>query len=251
MPLPPAGPPVARSDESREVSELKKGDLKKQEILSTAEDFFCRKGYEQTSVQDIIDRLNSSKGSFYHHFASKEALLEGICANRAEQIFSVASEEASRAGSSLERLNILLAGMLPFREEKLSFLLMLLPVFALPEGRTVREYYSSALISLFRGSVCRQIESAGEEGELFCEDPEIAADLILSLVSRLWIRITDLIIEAENRRSEPDLSECLRLTESCRICIERYLFLPFGSLSLTDISSLRLTIGQIHTHWMQ
>ena len=67
---------------------------------------------------------------------------------RAEQIFSVASEEASRAGSSLERLNILLAGMLPFREEKLSFLLMLLPVFALPEGRTVREYYSRVNIMI-------------------------------------------------------------------------------------------------------
>ena len=42
---------------------------------------------------------------------------------------------------------------------------------------------------------------------------------------------------------------CLRLAEACRTCIERYLFLPFGSIVLTDIPSLRLTIGQIHTHW--
>ena len=63
---------------------MRKGDIRKQEILATAEQLFCRNGYEQTSVQDIIDCLHSSKGSFYHHYASKEALLEGICRNRAE-----------------------------------------------------------------------------------------------------------------------------------------------------------------------
>ena len=55
-----------------------KGDLRKKQILDTAEAMFAERGYEQTSVQDIIDCLHSSKGSFYHHYASKEALLEGI-----------------------------------------------------------------------------------------------------------------------------------------------------------------------------
>ena len=41
---------------------MKKGDLRKQEILQTAEKLFCRKGYEQTSVQDILDQLKTSKG---------------------------------------------------------------------------------------------------------------------------------------------------------------------------------------------
>ena len=50
---------------------MRKGDIRKQEILATAEQLFCRNGYEQTSVQDIIDCLHSSKGSFYHHYASK------------------------------------------------------------------------------------------------------------------------------------------------------------------------------------
>ena len=86
---------------------MKKGDLRKKEILSTAEELFCRQGYEKTSVQDIIDRLNSSKGSFYHHFASKEALLEGICRNRAEQIFIVSSDRTDQFASAPEKLNSL------------------------------------------------------------------------------------------------------------------------------------------------
>ena len=228
---------------------MKKGDLKKQEILATAEEMFCRNGYAATGVQDIIDRLDTSKGSFYHHFASKEAVLEDICANRAAAIYFAAEKEAGRASGSIDRLNILLSGMIPFREEKLPFLLMLLPVFAEPEGRIVRDCYSDTLVSLFRGAVCRQIETGNAEGDLSCDDPEKAADLILSLVSGLWIRIANLIIEAESRQAEPDLSECLRLADAYRTCIERYLFLPFGSIVLTDIPQLRLTIGQIHTHW--
>ena len=58
---------------------MKKGDIKKQVILQTAETMFCRNGYETTSVQDILDALHTSKGSFYHHYASKELLLEEIC----------------------------------------------------------------------------------------------------------------------------------------------------------------------------
>ena len=63
---------------------MKKGDLKKQEILRTAESLFCRYGYEATSIQDVLDELKTSKGSFYHHFVSKEALLEEICRIRAK-----------------------------------------------------------------------------------------------------------------------------------------------------------------------
>ena len=228
---------------------MKKGDLKKQEILATAEEMFCRNGYAATGVQDIIDRLDTSKGSFYHHFASKDVVLEGICANRAAFIYSAAEKEAGHASGNIDRLNILLSGMIPFQEEKLPFLLMLMPVFAEPEGRIVRDCYSDTLVSLFRGAVCRQIKAGNADGDLSCDDPENAADLILSLVSGLWIRIANLIIEAENRQAEPDLSECLRLADACRTCIERYLFLPFGSIVLTDIPQLRLTIGQIHTHW--
>ena len=43
---------------------MKKGELKKQEIMETAEILFCKKGYEQTSIQDILDKLKTSKGSF-------------------------------------------------------------------------------------------------------------------------------------------------------------------------------------------
>ena len=231
------------------VMTLRKGDLRKKEILETAEMMFCRNGYEKTSIQDIIDVLHSSKGSFYHHFVSKEALLEGICRIRAEQNFTATVKSIDESLDSVQCLDLLLSGMLPFRDEKLSFLLMLLPLFQSPDGKTVRNYYSEALSEHFRESVRKQIEQAAIEEKLFCTDPEYTVDIILSVVNRLWINICDKIITAENQGKETDVSELLRLTDSCRTAVSRILSLPYGVITITDITMLKDMCMQIHQHW--
>ncbi|GFI18454.1 fatty acid metabolism regulator protein [Lachnospiraceae bacterium] len=48
-------------------------------ILDTAFRLFMEKGYERTSIQDIIDHLGGlSKGAIYHHFKSKEDILAAV-----------------------------------------------------------------------------------------------------------------------------------------------------------------------------
>lgn len=230
---------------------MRKGDIRKQEILDTAEVLFCRNGYEQTGIQEILDSLKISKGSFYHHYVSKEALLEGICRRRAEQIYAAASAAADREDSAVRNLDILLSGMIPFRDEKLSFLLMLLPIFRLPEGRMVREQYCDALSDQFRGRVSEVLKRGCSGGDIICDDPDTVSDLILSAVNRLWVLICGLIIRNEEERSETDLSECLRLTDCYRMSIERILSLPYGSLELIDIPDLGHLSEQIHNHWKQ
>lgn len=47
-------------------------------ILDAARRLFAEKGYEKTSVQDIISATGLSKGAVYHHFRSKEAILDRL-----------------------------------------------------------------------------------------------------------------------------------------------------------------------------
>ena len=48
-------------------------------ILDVAFRLFMKKGYEHTSIQDIIDNLGGlSKGAIYHHFKSKEDILVAV-----------------------------------------------------------------------------------------------------------------------------------------------------------------------------
>lgn len=48
-------------------------------ILDTATRLFTEKGYEKTTIQDIVNELDGlSRGAIYHHFASKEAIVDGV-----------------------------------------------------------------------------------------------------------------------------------------------------------------------------
>lgn len=59
-------------------------------ILAVSTQMFTEKGYEKTSIQDIIDELGMSKGAIYHHFKSKEDILSAVMEKelgRAEDMF--------------------------------------------------------------------------------------------------------------------------------------------------------------------
>ena len=50
----------------------------RQALLDAATELFGTVGFDATSVQTIVDRANVTKGGFYHHFESKQALLHEI-----------------------------------------------------------------------------------------------------------------------------------------------------------------------------
>ena len=64
-------------EEIREVS--------KEKILEAALELFGNKGYNSTSISDIVKKAGVSKGLLYHYFESKEELLRGMIANISEK----------------------------------------------------------------------------------------------------------------------------------------------------------------------
>lgn len=55
-------------------------------ILNISAQLFTEKGYEQTSIQDIINAVGMSKGAIYHHFKSKEEILEAVLEKHSEYL---------------------------------------------------------------------------------------------------------------------------------------------------------------------
>jgi len=47
-------------------------------IITAAWDLFYEQGYDDTTVEEIIERSGTSKGSFYHYFEGKDALLGSL-----------------------------------------------------------------------------------------------------------------------------------------------------------------------------
>lgn len=50
----------------------------KGKIITAAWDLFYEQGYEDTTVEEIIEKSGTSKGSFYHYFEGKDALLGSL-----------------------------------------------------------------------------------------------------------------------------------------------------------------------------
>ena len=50
-----------------------------EKILDVAQRLFLEKGYDNTTIQDIVDQLGGlSKGAVYHHFKSKEEIMDAV-----------------------------------------------------------------------------------------------------------------------------------------------------------------------------
>ena len=228
---------------------MKKGELKKQEILRTAEARFCRDGYEKTSIQDILDDLHTSKGSFYHHFVSKEALLEEICRNRAAEYSEHVFQRITEDMNPSDRLNLLIDGMIPFNGGKISFLLMLIPVFSGPEGIMIRNCYANELERLYGGKIADTLQKGTEESVYACSDPEFSAKMLSMLVNRFWLEICDQVLENEALGRNTDAGDLMSLTDNYRRVMERLISAPYGSLDLISLPEVQALTQQIHLHW--
>lgn len=83
-----------------------KPETRRNQLIDCAEALFFSKGFESTTVQDILDMAKVSKGGFYHHFKSKDELLFGVIYRSAEAVFSDMEAIAQDvAASPLDRLH--------------------------------------------------------------------------------------------------------------------------------------------------
>ena len=70
-------------------------------ILDVSTRLFSEKGYDDTSLQDIINETKLSKGAIYHHFSSKEDILKAIfhrLGNENVEIFAKIRDDSRLSG---------------------------------------------------------------------------------------------------------------------------------------------------------
>ena len=72
-------------------------------IITAAWKLFYEQGYENTTVEDIVFESETSKGSFYHYFDSKDAVL-GTLANVFDEKYAELMEVMDPELSAMEKL---------------------------------------------------------------------------------------------------------------------------------------------------
>ena len=101
-------------------ADMKKGEQRKQELLKLAYRMFIEKGYENTSIDEIVAKAGIAKGTYYYYFASKEATLEAVIEMMIEKESAVAKELLQAPLSIHEKLVSVVNAFRPEKEDRKS-----------------------------------------------------------------------------------------------------------------------------------
>lgn len=75
---------------------VKEAEERRNEILNVSEKLFMIKGFDYTSITDILDEIGIARGTLYYHFKSKEDILDGIIHRLTSRLVEKAKAIAGR-----------------------------------------------------------------------------------------------------------------------------------------------------------
>ena len=73
-------------------------------IAEIAADLFYQQGFEHTSFADIAEKVNISRGNFYHHFKSKDDILQAVIDIRLARTQAMLEQWERESASPAERI---------------------------------------------------------------------------------------------------------------------------------------------------
>ncbi len=208
---------------------MRKGDEKRAAMLDAAEQMFCERGFENSSVQDLMKSVGTSKGGFYHYFTGKEEILAALCERRAVCSAEALEGAFAHAASPMERIDAVLYAFQPLRLSEAAFLKMLLPYLQTTAARNTALAYQDALQETFLPIFRQEIEAAKAAGTVY---PEVKGmeSAVLHLVNRCWLDAVCLM--------NGDASELLNSLNAYRRAVELLLGAPFGSITIVRVEEL-------------
>lgn len=154
-------------------------------ILDVSLELFIQKGYENTSIQDIVNNLGGlTKGAIYHHFKSKDEILDAV----AQRIY--ASAENSMIGiinsnklTGLEKLRKIFECSIENPNQDLMFSTSL----KLLDNPNLLAIQMKELIEdVVPNYIQPVIEEGMQDGSIKTDYPKELAEVII-LLSNIWI----------------------------------------------------------------
>lgn len=151
----------------------------RKKILEVSKDLFLEKGFDNTSIQDIIDGLDGlTKGVIYHHFESKDEILQSIVSENNQEILNY----NWRGDTALEKIqNSLMDAFSNLKQQRLVYSVSIM----LRSPRLLGEQYLS-LFSNFLPEIRKKVYEGVKDESIKTEYPEELADLII-LTLDVWI----------------------------------------------------------------
>lgn len=166
------------------------GEITKAELVEKAAQLFQERGYDQTTINDIIWSVGVSKGAFYHHFASKDEILEEITKeyirNLIAKVGAIANEKGPNALEKLNRIIVIISAG-KYQDKNISSILSK-SLSTLDNARAIIKLQEMVI----ENTCCHYekiIKQGIDEGLFDVPEPEITARLYLRFMYSIKVEM--------------------------------------------------------------
>ena len=154
-----------------------------QKILDASLKLFCKKGYDETTILDIVEEMGASRGAFYHHFKSKKEVLYALLERKYNiEEYQKIYDDPNLSG--LEKIRHLIVYPLD-ESHSIDVQLTQMMLDLLREPQVLAEHVKD-----LRGEGVRELQKLAsegmEDGSIVRQDPQALMELMLLLLN-FWL----------------------------------------------------------------
>lgn len=211
---------------------------RRNEILDVAQELFYSKGFEQTSVQDIIDTVGIAKGTFYHYFSSKNQLLDELVERMLEQTIEMVEPIVNDDNlDALQKFHLFFGTIENWKLENKPFFKGLLQVFYHDNNAILRQKLKTASINATALPLNKIIGQGVDEGVFDTCYPDDIGEIIILIGQSLAEKLAMMLLRTEgNGTPLPTVERKITVSQDA---MERLLGAPSGSIKIFNFDRLR------------
>ena len=178
---------------------MKKGEKRKQDLLKIAYEMFLSLGYENTSVDGIIEKAQIAKGTYYYYYSSKEQMLEEVIEMMIESEIETARQVIGSDMPVPQKIAGIISSVRPAETEQ-----PIKETLLRPENVLMHDKIRKKLIEAVVPLLCEVVEEGIKDGIFACDN-------IYERVRMLLVVSNDIF--NEHAFTERDISVFIDMTE--------------------------------------
>jgi len=155
----------------------------KRRLFDAAVELLGQRGYEDTSVDDIVEKAGMAKGTVYYHFAGKAELVDAVIRDRSAALLEeFRAIERENVNDPTRAIGLLVGSLLDFLSQETAYSRLLLNEM----WRTDRPWYKTLMLTRHEivDTICRVVRSGIEKGEFRNDvDPDFAGYALFGMTS--------------------------------------------------------------------
>ncbi len=215
----------------------RKNPERRQELMMAAQQLFYTKGYENSSINDIIEAVGVSKGAFYHHFESKTAVLEAIVLQMAEQaVTNLQSIIADDTLTAIPKWQKVIQVSNSWKRERKAEVLKANQLMMMDENIFLRHKIRTEMLKIIAVEMGKIIAQGVEEGIFKVEHISDTAVILMAVIDSLNETMNELLLNPDQYDDPANMA--LQRNVAIQTAVERLLGAPAGSMRLIDDATL-------------